>query len=248
MRAISFIAAALAALAASATAATETPACSAQSTATVPPVVELYTSEGCSSCPPADRWLSQLLKTRPEVVAMAYHVDYWDRLGWKDRFADPAHTARQYVGVKRQRGGFAYTPQVVLDGQDHRNWSGNLPAPAEAAPAPLRLVVTRTDNGYRADLASTSTKPLAVQLHWALTENGHSSDVRAGENGGVTLKHDAVVRDWGQMPSTTVAANGTQSYTLTPTPARKPERPRSLAVVVSDPASGRPLQALKLGC
>ena len=62
------------------------PVCSARSAATIPPIVELYTSEGCNSCPPADKWLSRL-KTDPTVVALAFHVDYWDRLGWKDRFA-----------------------------------------------------------------------------------------------------------------------------------------------------------------
>ena len=68
--------------------------CSARSAATITSVVELYTSEGCSSCPPADQWLSRL-KAEPNVVALAFHVDYWDRLGWKDRFAGPAHTQRR---------------------------------------------------------------------------------------------------------------------------------------------------------
>ncbi len=69
-------------------------ACSARSAATVAPVVELYTSEGCNSCPPADQWLSRL-KADPNVIGLAFHVDYWDRLGWKDRFASPAYTQRQ---------------------------------------------------------------------------------------------------------------------------------------------------------
>ena len=68
--------------------------CSARSGPSVAPVVELYTSEGCSSCPPADVWLSRL-KADPGVVALAFHVDYWDRLGWKDRFASPVYTQRQ---------------------------------------------------------------------------------------------------------------------------------------------------------
>src|SRR4029079_8835382 len=83
------ITAAIAALAAAATPALAAEACSARSAATMPPVVELYTSEGCNSCPPSDRWLSKL-KAEPGVVALAFHVDYWDRLGWKDRFGSAA--------------------------------------------------------------------------------------------------------------------------------------------------------------
>ena len=88
-----------------------------------PPVVELYTSEGCNSCPPADRWLSKL-KADPGVVALAFHVDYWDRLGWKDRFASAAFTARQAEQQASNGARFSYTPQVVVDGQDRKDWPG----------------------------------------------------------------------------------------------------------------------------
>jgi len=97
--------------------------CSAQSGATVPTVVELYTSEGCSSCPPADRWLSGL-KARDGVVALAFHVDYWDSLGWKDRFAQPQFTQRQNATQHTSGARFAYTPQVIVDGRDAPNWPG----------------------------------------------------------------------------------------------------------------------------
>src|ERR671939_881093 len=93
--------------------------CRAESGAQVPVVVELYTSEGCNSCPPADRWLSALT-AHPEAVALAYHVDYWDRLGWKDRFASPAFTRRQYEQLAHNGARFAYTPQIVIDGRDQR--------------------------------------------------------------------------------------------------------------------------------
>src|SRR6186713_2249044 len=97
-------------------------ACSAASTRQVAPVVELYTSEGCNSCPPADRWLSNL-KADPTVVALAFHVDYWDRLGWKDRFASAALTARQAAQQSSNGARFSYTPQVVVDGRDRTDWS-----------------------------------------------------------------------------------------------------------------------------
>ena len=85
-------------------------------------MVELYTSEGCNSCPPADRWLSTL-KADPAVVALAFHVDYWDRLGWKDRFASAAFTARQAAQQATNGARFSYTPQVVVDGRDRNDWS-----------------------------------------------------------------------------------------------------------------------------
>src|SRR6476659_2802738 len=101
-------------------------ACTAASTRQVAPVVELYTSEGCNSCPPADRWLSKL-KADPAVVALAFHVDYWDRLGWKDRFASAAFTQRQAAQQATNGARFSYTPQVVVDGRDRTDWSAASP-------------------------------------------------------------------------------------------------------------------------
>jgi hypothetical protein len=92
------------------------PAATVQSGATVPRLVELYTSEGCSSCPPADRWLSGL-KRQPGVIAVAFHVDYWNGLGWPDRFSSPAFTERQKQGVGSNGSRYAYTPQIVVNGR-----------------------------------------------------------------------------------------------------------------------------------
>ena len=104
--------------------------CSAQAGAATT-VVELYTSEGCSSCPPADRWLSTL-KNRPDVVALAFHVNYWDQLGWPDRFASAAFTERQRQLMAPSGSRYVYTPQVIANGQDWRGWPA-LPKPASAA-------------------------------------------------------------------------------------------------------------------
>src|SRR6266446_1916594 len=94
--------------------------CSARSGATVTPVIELYTSEGCNSCPPADRWLSALDLGAPpaRAVALAFHVDYWDRLGWRDRFGSAVFTERQHEQKSRRHAAFVYTPQVLLQGAD----------------------------------------------------------------------------------------------------------------------------------
>ncbi len=98
----------------------------------MPTLVELYTSEGCSSCPPADRWLSQL-KGQDDVVALAFHVDYWDRLGWKDRFASAEHTQRQAQQQRSNGARFSYTPQVVVNGRDRPSWGGPVAGEATAA-------------------------------------------------------------------------------------------------------------------
>src|SRR3989442_5305143 len=97
------------------------PQCTARSGASVNPLVELYTSEGCNSCPPADRWLSAL-KSRPDVVGLAFHVDYWDRLGWKDRFASAEFTRRQSEQQSVNGARLSYTPPVVVDGHDRKDW------------------------------------------------------------------------------------------------------------------------------
>ena len=102
------------ALAGHAVAATAPGTCRAESNERAPTIVELYTSEGCSSCPPADRWLSTL-KGRPDVLALSFHVTYWDRLGWPDRFANPEFTERQYQAAQRQGSAQVYTPQVMVN-------------------------------------------------------------------------------------------------------------------------------------
>jgi hypothetical protein len=96
-------------------------ACRAASGDTTRPLVELYTSEGCDSCPPADRWLSATFADpRQPAIALAFHVDYWDRLGWKDRFADARYTARQHAAAAANGATFVYTPQLLVQGREAR--------------------------------------------------------------------------------------------------------------------------------
>ena len=100
--------------------AADTASCKAESGTTLTPVIELYTSEGCSSCPPADKWLSTLkpLAARGQAVVQAFHVGYWDYIGWVDRFAAPSHTTRQREVAKFNRLNNIYTPQLVRSGRD----------------------------------------------------------------------------------------------------------------------------------
>ena len=212
--------------------------CNASSGITVPTVVELYTSEGCNSCPPADKWLSGL-KGQPGVVSLAFHVDYWDRLGWKDRFADPAYTQRQHEVSARSGARFVYTPQVVVNGADYRDWPG-LPRGA-SRPATVMLTLTQDDGVYVAQWVRGPGAPARLAAFWVVTEDGHVSQVKAGENRGVTLRHDAVVRDYRAVPSV-----GEAPLRFEPRPFAEPSATRRVQLVVTDASTGKPVQAV--GC
>lgn len=233
----------LPALAMPALAAAQTcPATIAQSGATVPRVVELYTSEGCSSCPPADRWLSGL-KGQPGVIAAAFHVDYWNGLGWPDRFSSPAFTERQKQGVGINGSRYAYTPQIVVNGRDWRGAS--LPA-APAEPARVRLSWTRkADGALQLAAEALPGAPKNIRVWWARLEDGHQSRVRAGENRGETLNHDAVVRDYARLP---LWDAGAPAHWAVPVTAGEAGHPSRWVAVAADAADGRVLQAVEIGC
>lgn len=222
-------------------------ACTATSPRVVAPVVELYTSEGCNSCPPADRWLSKL-KADPAVVALAFHVDYWDRLGWKDRFARAAFTERQAFQHASNGARFSYTPQIVVDGRDRTDWPSAAVPLASRPTASIEVTLRRDAERVTATIVPGDDAPKKLAAYWAVTEQGHVSAVKAGENDGVTLHHDFVVREY--EPVTAWAAQRGAAETLRFTPARPADavHPRSVNLVVVDAASGRPVQAVKIGC
>lgn len=219
-----------------------TPACQAHGAATAPTVVELYTSEGCSSCPPADRWLSTLAG-QPGVLPLAFHVNYWDRLGWADRLASPEGTARQWEMARQAGRAQVYTPQVLVDGRDWRGWPR---LPGNAGTAPVTLTLTREGHTVWAQIGGT-TAPAPARLagYWAVVEDGHVSRVRGGENAGATLKHDHVVRLYKPVPPWAAAQGNSTQLSLAP---GAPEHPRRIVFVVTDASGTRPVQALALGC
>ena len=185
------------------------PSCSAASGPHTTALVELYTSEGCDSCPPADRWLSSLFGRGfgpDRVVPLALHVDYWDYIGWKDPFGRAECSARQRRLAAMRRPVVVYTPQVLLQGQDFRGWAGDDFAERVArinsreARARISLAIRAIEPAaIRADLSATlldaaERKNAAVYL--AAYENRLASEVKAGENRGKRLEHDFVVREW----------------------------------------------------
>lgn len=243
-----------------ATPAGATAACAATSARETVPLVELFTSEGCDSCPPADRWLSATFpavrNTAPASV-LAFHVDYWDRLGWKDRFASPAYSERQYAAMRASGATFVYTPQVLVQGRDAEFGRGTraLDLLAEArrgGPRASVALAAKAASPDRIDVRVTARliDPVAGDkaVVWvAATESGLVSDVKAGENRGVRLTHDHVVRALaGPYP---VPASG--EMTTTVALARPAERgaDAALVAVVQDARTGRILQSLTLaGC
>jgi hypothetical protein len=169
-------------------------------------LVELYTSEGCSSCPPADRWLSTIAQRHaPEsVVPLALHVDYWDYIGWKDPYARREFSLRQRKLSQLQKMALVYTPQVVLQGRDFRGWGspafGEAVARINAEPARAHLRLEILSAGKDALEAQASAELVApaeeAALYLAVYRSKLESQVIAGENRGRILRHDHVVLEW----------------------------------------------------
>jgi hypothetical protein len=213
------------------------------------PVIELYTSEGCSSCPPADQWLSALKDSSGPVVVQAFHVGYWDYIGWVDRFATPAHTQRQRELASANRLSSIYTPQLVRNGRDWPDWRHTRPQQAVAsaaatAPARAAIHLQQTDS---VDGFSARVTPGAGitqwSAYWTVTEHGHQSRVKAGENRGEFLQHDYVVRQYTPVGR----YQGVQTLGFVAIPAT-PSHARQINLVVQDAKTGEPLQALSLQC
>ena len=223
--------------------------CSARSAATAVPVIELYTSEGCSSCPPADQWLSRM-KADPDVVALAFHVDYWDRLGWKDRFSSAGATQRQAQLHRSSGGRFSYTPQVLLDGADRKDWpSLAAPLSKQLRPAsPVDVEISRDGAKFTATVAPLPGTATRLEAYWAVTEQGHITAVKAGENDGATLKHEYVVREYRAVPAWAAQVGTSVSLQFEPQTAADAAHPRQINLVVVSTETGRPVQAVKLGC
>lgn len=231
--------------------------CSAVSGPQTNALVELYTSEGCSSCPPADQWLTRLKAQGNQfgnIVPMALHVDYWDYIGWKDTFANPAFARRQreMAALGNARG--VYTPQIAINGQDTRSWLSEsrfkneiasinrMPAKAE-----IRLAVnTQTAKSVQVstNIKTSEAGPLVYYL--ALQENNLQSTVNAGENRGELLRHDYVVRQW--LGPFKVSADGkiSANHEIQLQPAWK-QLDLSVVAFVQNSATGGILQAMGLG-
>ena len=217
-----------------------------------PVVVELFTSEGCSSCPPADALLVDLSHKNEvngvDLILLGEHVDYWNYIGWTDRFSSAQFSQRQEDYAKAFHLASVYTPQMVIDG--HLEFSGSDAAEvdrniAAAAKEPMPVQVAlhwEANNRLRVTVQSPSTTRAKVLL--AVTENGLSTQVGKGENGGRTLHHAAVVRQLRELGSANQSKFET-SVNISPHPGWNPAELK-VAVLVQDGGNGKILGASQI--
>jgi hypothetical protein len=232
------------------------PQCSVVSGPQTNALIELYTSEGCSSCPPADQWLSRLKnQSKPigNIVPIALHVDYWDYIGWKDNFANPEFAKRQREMATLGRARGVYTPQLAINGQDTRSWLSDARFKSEIASinrqpakAEIRLTVNaQTTKSVQVSTNIKTAEPGPFVYYLALQENNLQSTVNAGENRGELLHHDYVVRQW--LGPFKVGADGklSASHDIQLQPAWK-QRDLNVVAFVQNSATGEILQGLAL--
>lgn len=169
-------------------------------------VIELYTSEGCNSCPPAEKWLNGFTASPmifERVIPMAFHVDYWDYLGWKDPYASKNNSLRQYQHRRERNISQVYTPGVLVDSDENRSWRrGRLPNPPTDQAGVLSVKQSKAGDRLLvkfmpADGVSSSN----LQLNVAVLAMGLSTEVKSGENRGKELRHDFVVLEHQQPAS-----------------------------------------------
>lgn len=227
--------------------------CSAKSGAATTPLLELYTSEGCSSCPPADKWLSSLKPDATKFVPLAFHVDYWDYIGWKDPFAKAEYSDRQRKTAAFAGAGFVYTPQFVLSGRDFKSTNKSRLSQAIAAShklasrANLGLHFVTQNNGEMILKASAqAVNPADIKntdIFIAIYENQLASQVNVGENNGRKLTHDYVVRDL--FGAYQLSQNNAFIKEFTLKPDWK-ERNAGAVIFVQNSQNGEILQSLQL--
>jgi hypothetical protein len=214
-----------------------------------PVLVELFTSEGCSSCPPADAFLAKLERDQPianaQIIILEEHVDYWDNLGWHDRFSSREYTDRQTFYCSRFSLGDPYTPQMIVDGTDQ--FTGNdqqhalmaIQRAALSAKIPLKLSQPAVDGRkVTASIsipAPTTAKPQTA-LYAALVDPFDTTDVRSGENGGHHLQHAGVVRVLERVGTVKELNAGPVSFHLT---APSDAKPSGMRVVVFAQQNGQ---------
>lgn len=215
-----------------------------------PVVVELFTSEGCSSCPPADALLRTLDATQPvsgvQLVVLGEHVDYWDDLGWKDTFSSHAFTDRQGAYVDRLHLASSYTPQMVVDGSYECSGSDGRRAAqafekARALPKiGVRISAVKLENGSLRAHLETDASPSKSEVFVALVLDHAESQVLRGENGGHRLQHVAIVRSLTRVGKTSKGEAFSKDMSLKAAPSEVPYR---LVAFVQEPNQGKILGA-----
>lgn len=209
-------------------------------------LLELYTSEGCSSCPPAETWFSGL-KDSPRLwkdfAPVAFHVDYWNNLGWRDAWSDAEFSERQRSYAQLWHSENIYTPALVLNGKEWHNWfSGKNGPKSDGEKVGVLTVTSRDLKLWNATFVPTKDFTARYEIHAALLAGGIVSDVKAGENGGRQLKHDFVVLNLSQIGMTT--SNGVvKGRIIVRSPKSSGGAARALVMWVTRTDEPQPLQA-----
>ncbi|CAB3777937.1 DUF1223 domain-containing protein [Paraburkholderia caffeinilytica] len=254
------LAMALTTLSASGLATAAAAVCASRSPAHRVALVELYSSEGCSSCPPADNWLSQWKNSgaSQSIVPLALHVDYWNSLGWTDRFSQHRFTERQQTLTDLAGGHTIYTPEVFVSGRELRSWSqrdsfqsriGKVVAEPAQANVALELK-PQAKGAFNVDAQFTSKvadATAALNAYVAVYQNALNSQVRAGENSGATLHHERVVRQWiGPVPLVAGNAQIRRDIRIDDADANAPADTFGVVAFVENAATGDVLQVGEL--
>jgi len=213
-------------------------------TSATPVVVELFTSEGCNSCPPADAFLG-VLAQRSDLIALAFHVDYWNYIGWEDPFSSPEATQRQRDYARSLGLGSVYTPQVVIDGSFDAIGSNRtqvnraIAAASQRGKIPIAIAADAAGSWHATILATQIDQPATVWL--ALYDRQHVTPVKRGENAGATLTEYNIVREFRRVGQWDGAKLDLPFDFGTTDLAN-----RGFAIIVQDGASGKILGAALL--
>jgi len=210
-------------------------------------LVELFTSEGCSSCPPADRWLSGLVgdeRLWRHLVPVAFHVDYWDYIGWPDRFARPAYSQRQRDYARSGNVRSVYTPGFVVHGEEWRGWFRHPVLSLDDPPPAGVIVLDVAPDGAQvtASYSAGSDLPGPLDIHLAVLGFDLTTTVKGGENEGRILPHDFVVLGYQRMPMTGTSPHFSATSTMPETQVSAARR--ALAAWVSRHGEQAPMQAV----
>jgi len=220
-----------------------------------PVLIELFTSEGCSSCPPADALLEKLDRSQPvtgaELIVLSEHVDYWNDIGWKDPYSSHEYSERQSAYAARFGRGSVYTPQMVIDGHlelvgsDERRAIAAVENETKFVKVPLSLSAIRFDSNNKLSMhieagpLGTSVAPHSASLFVAIADDSDESQVSRGENAGRTLKHVAVLRSL--VPVGTVGKSDKVSRDITVNFNNQNQRHLRFVGIIQEPSAGRVL-------
>ena len=219
-----------------------------------PVLVELFTSEGCSSCPPADALLERLDRSQPisgaELIVLSEHVDYWDGIGWRDPYSSHEYSERQSAYAVQFGSGTIYTPQMVVDGHfefvgsDESRARQAIREAAESPKAPVHLSLGSSEGGativhVEAGPLPSASGTLSAGVFLAVADNSDESQISGGENAGIKLQHVAVLRKLTRIGTVDASAQFSRDINLN----SKNHGHLRIVVIVQEPQVGRVLGA-----